>query len=688
MIGYEQHFDVEGDSGIVARASGTVCLVTDLREHVQSRADQVDSHDVVVRASSTNALLVPSLPLPPAAAATAPSGIAPTAARAIVRSPRHSADIANLAQARSKRSVLGQDAAMPDPPSGFELAVPHTALGHAPSEQYPATLLSYHPFHHKVLHHHGVGATIGQPAPPPADASPAEAAIAASPAITGASEYATGTPPLQSQVSVSAASAATPGSGTAELGDALNGNAPSPILDARLVQAPGSVESTANASIPVNPAASTSTASSSLVALVGGKPVASLPPPPTRSKKFIRRGPGLEREVALLTLRAFPLNLRVRLGAVVSARSVKFLGRLAAKIADQETRDEWWTELREEVRSHARALHCNYVVGYREMCVVYDDVCVLSATGTAAVLREPKPAWMISRDSGAPIVPAMGSAEQAPSGTGDEAAATATRLSPAQELAVRVGEIAEAEINIAAGGLSGADRAAARLAEQARDGPIPERPGTAPPAMQHPTQSPAEAEVGAEAGAEAGAGAAAAAIASPTRTRDTASPEGAPIPTPSSPIPISSKGGQRYASAFTRVGSPAGTTSSPALPQESDVASRDGETAPIFGEPDSLPVADTNIPSLPTEDTCPGGEAVSPKSEPETTTAADDVGPSGAAAPGTSRLAVRAVLLSVPNHRSHASAPEAAGGTKPPAGGPETASQARAEYAGTGQREF
>ena len=37
------------------------------------------------------------------------------------------------------------------------------------------------------------------------------------------------------------------------------------------------------------------------------------------------------------------------------ARSVKYLGRIAS-VKDQETRDAWWAELREEVRSHAKSL--------------------------------------------------------------------------------------------------------------------------------------------------------------------------------------------------------------------------------------------------------------------------------------------------------------------------------------------
>ncbi|KAG6964221.1 hypothetical protein JG688_00007803 [Phytophthora aleatoria] len=56
----------------------------------------------------------------------------------------------------------------------------------------------------------------------------------------------------------------------------------------------------------------------------------------------------------------------IRLAGIVSARSVKYLGKLATKLADQETRDSWWLELREEIRAHAQSLQCPFVIGYTE----------------------------------------------------------------------------------------------------------------------------------------------------------------------------------------------------------------------------------------------------------------------------------------------------------------------------------
>lgn len=52
-------------------------------------------------------------------------------------------------------------------------------------------------------------------------------------------------------------------------------------------------------------------------------------------------------------------------GGLVSARSVKLLERIS-NLEEPEGRDAWWTEIRMEVRSHARALACNVVIGYRE----------------------------------------------------------------------------------------------------------------------------------------------------------------------------------------------------------------------------------------------------------------------------------------------------------------------------------
>lgn len=100
-----------------------------------------------------------------------------------------------------------------------------------------------------------------------------------------------------------------------------------------------------------------------------------------------RHREGRQDEVQMLTLRDFGPRVRVRIGGLVTARCVKYLGNLATKLSDQETRDSWWSELRDEIRSHAKILCCSHVVGYLEASTIHDDVCILSITGTAATVR-------------------------------------------------------------------------------------------------------------------------------------------------------------------------------------------------------------------------------------------------------------------------------------------------------------
>ena len=93
----------------------------------------------------------------------------------------------------------------------------------------------------------------------------------------------------------------------------------------------------------------------------------------------------------------------------VSAKSVKLLDEQELK--DSDAREAWWVEIRQEVfslsppissfcilsrevyaiaclcqvRSHAKALGCNMVVGYQENTVICEDVLIMSSSGTAAV---------------------------------------------------------------------------------------------------------------------------------------------------------------------------------------------------------------------------------------------------------------------------------------------------------------
>ncbi|XP_043980576.1 C2 domain-containing protein 5 isoform X1 [Gambusia affinis] len=125
-----------------------------------------------------------------------------------------------------------------------------------------------------------------------------------------------------------------------------------------------------------------------------------------------------QREFPFFTLTSFPPSFLVHVGGVVSARSVKLLDRIhnpdliqssrhsvvrmerkkkgrqrksqdrQGNVTDEpETRDAWWEELRQEIKSHAKALGCHAVVGYSENTSICEEVCILSASGTAAILN-------------------------------------------------------------------------------------------------------------------------------------------------------------------------------------------------------------------------------------------------------------------------------------------------------------
>ncbi|RKP22199.1 hypothetical protein ROZALSC1DRAFT_19903 [Rozella allomycis CSF55] len=86
-------------------------------------------------------------------------------------------------------------------------------------------------------------------------------------------------------------------------------------------------------------------------------------------------------ELLFLTIKSFPVGAILKIGGVVSAKSIKIL-----QGGDSDIRDTWWTELRDEIKSHARALGCPHVIGYSEKTTIENDLCVFSAVGTAAIL--------------------------------------------------------------------------------------------------------------------------------------------------------------------------------------------------------------------------------------------------------------------------------------------------------------
>ena len=66
---------------------------------------------------------------------------------------------------------------------------------------------------------------------------------------------------------------------------------------------------------------------------------------------------------------------------------------------EKEVREQWWVELREEIKSHAKALGCMWIVGYiyhqyhpshsiryEETTTIQDELFVLQCLGTAVMI--------------------------------------------------------------------------------------------------------------------------------------------------------------------------------------------------------------------------------------------------------------------------------------------------------------
>ncbi|KAJ3119231.1 hypothetical protein HK100_000413, partial [Physocladia obscura] len=84
-----------------------------------------------------------------------------------------------------------------------------------------------------------------------------------------------------------------------------------------------------------------------------------------------------------VTLTAFPTGAIKNLGGLVSAASVKILDNSSDS---KETRESWWAELRDEIKSHARSLKCPLILGYTENITLCNELAVLYCYGTAAVV--------------------------------------------------------------------------------------------------------------------------------------------------------------------------------------------------------------------------------------------------------------------------------------------------------------
>lgn len=89
--------------------------------------------------------------------------------------------------------------------------------------------------------------------------------------------------------------------------------------------------------------------------------------------------------IDILTLSTLPSQCIVSIGGVVSARSIKLISEELKDTSSSEenVRDIWLNELREDIRSHARLLNCNAVLNYKEDIRIQEDIYFLSAEATA-----------------------------------------------------------------------------------------------------------------------------------------------------------------------------------------------------------------------------------------------------------------------------------------------------------------
>jgi uncharacterized protein YbjQ (UPF0145 family) len=79
-----------------------------------------------------------------------------------------------------------------------------------------------------------------------------------------------------------------------------------------------------------------------------------------------------------LTMIRFPKDTIIGTGGLICATSIKVLDN-----DDRDVRELWWTEVRDEIKSHARTVNCSYVIGYTEQTSIVDDVMLLYCSGTA-----------------------------------------------------------------------------------------------------------------------------------------------------------------------------------------------------------------------------------------------------------------------------------------------------------------
>ncbi|KAJ3415693.1 hypothetical protein HDV05_004371 [Chytridiales sp. JEL 0842] len=86
-------------------------------------------------------------------------------------------------------------------------------------------------------------------------------------------------------------------------------------------------------------------------------------------------------EQQVMTITHLPPTAILGIGGFVCATSVKMI-----EDDSKETREQWWGELRDEIKSHAKVLGCPIIIGYSENITMHDDLAVLFCSGTAVIL--------------------------------------------------------------------------------------------------------------------------------------------------------------------------------------------------------------------------------------------------------------------------------------------------------------
>lgn len=80
--------------------------------------------------------------------------------------------------------------------------------------------------------------------------------------------------------------------------------------------------------------------------------------------------------------------------------------------------------MREEIKSHAKSLGCLFVLGYREIATIKKDSCVLSASGTAAMIDLSDPS--VNEEMAAMLAAVEDSSVSSPSSSSSSSSSSST----------------------------------------------------------------------------------------------------------------------------------------------------------------------------------------------------------------------------------------------------------------------